>query len=145
MTLKKFLKEGFANFSTDFIGRALPIFTFPLEPKEKKELLDRSKYFRFIADLNTKTVYIFDSDLTHARAAKALNLEYSFKSEEVKTIAIFGEVDKNFNMTDSYNVNEIKAHDKKLFQKYKDSDWSFAKEFIGNIDEILFKNKYKEV
>jgi hypothetical protein len=58
-----------------------PIYSFPLKPNEKKELIDNAKPdypFRIIADSIKKKLYIFNYDILHHQADKALNINKYF-------------------------------------------------------------------
>ncbi|HUS50736.1 MAG TPA: hypothetical protein VMZ91_11270 [Candidatus Paceibacterota bacterium] len=120
-------------------SRDIDIFVNPT-PKELREVIGSNDYFRFIADNETKKIYVFEEGLLHETAAKSIGIIKDYYAKKPRLICGVarrdGSVQSSFNFI-SYSISERK--------KILKMGWSWTKKWVDIATFIEEKINYKTV
>lgn len=149
MNIKPILEE-FKEYVPNRIDPSvkMPVFFFPLKSSEEKELVETDKRVRFIADSETKKVWVFSSDLLHIDVDSHLGI-HKYKGSSFKKPAIFGQATYNngrFDFLESFNIDTLlsnKVKFKTTLELVANTDWSFFTKYISGFDKELNKVKHE--
>jgi len=128
MKLEDALREEWADSVQDVDGETYEIFRNP-DAKDFSDLRkEGAEYIRFLIDLKSKTVYVWDGDLLHRHVAKSLKKPYDIEGTDGYVYGD-GRIKKGKILFDGTSYNTVKDN-KEVFE---DKKYPWISKYFNNL------------